>query len=40
MDIQKDYDCKIIYHPGKRNVVADVLSWKESLVLAQTMAFS
>ena len=26
----KDYDCKIMYHPGKANVVADVLSRKES----------
>ncbi|GJZ69279.1 hypothetical protein Tco_0632829 [Tanacetum coccineum] len=24
-----DYDCKICYHPGKVNVVADALSWKE-----------
>nr|GFC86534.1 putative reverse transcriptase domain-containing protein [Tanacetum cinerariifolium] len=24
-----NYDCKICYHPGKANVVADALSWKE-----------
>ena len=24
----KDYDCEIIYHPGKANVVADALSLK------------
>lgn len=24
----KDYDVGINYHPGKANVVADVLSWK------------
>ena len=22
----KDYDCEILYHPGKANVVADALS--------------
>nr|GEV56201.1 hypothetical protein [Tanacetum cinerariifolium] len=26
-----DYDCEIHYHPGKANVVADALSWKERL---------
>jgi hypothetical protein len=25
----KDYDLRINYHPGKANVVADVLSWKK-----------
>ncbi|GKF75488.1 hypothetical protein Tco_0224932, partial [Tanacetum coccineum] len=24
-----DYDCKIRYHPGKENVVADALTRKE-----------
>ena len=28
MELVKDYDCKIIYHPGKANVVIDVLSCK------------
>ncbi|GJW38924.1 hypothetical protein Tco_0064769 [Tanacetum coccineum] len=27
--ILSDYDCKIYYHPGKANVVADALSKKE-----------
>ena len=26
----KDYDCEILYHSGKANVVADVLSRKSS----------
>ena len=33
MELIKDYDCVIDYHPGKANVVADVLSRK----LAQTL---
>ena len=28
LDILKDYDCEILYHPGKANVVADSLSSK------------
>ena len=26
LDVLKDYDCEILYHPGKANVVADALS--------------
>ncbi|KAI3717548.1 hypothetical protein L1987_69245 [Smallanthus sonchifolius] len=26
LELLKDYDCEIIYHPGKANVVADTLS--------------
>ncbi|GKB99571.1 hypothetical protein Tco_0985708, partial [Tanacetum coccineum] len=25
------YDCEIHYHPGKANVVADALIWKEQI---------
>ena len=28
LDVVKDYDCGILYHPGKANVVANVLSFK------------
>ena len=28
MELIKDYDCVIDYHPGKTNIVADALSRK------------
>ena len=28
LDVVKDYDCEILYHPGKANVVANALSRK------------
>ena len=39
MELLKDYDCTIDYHPGKANVVADSLSRKStgSLVYMQTI---
>ena len=30
MELLKDYDCTIDYHPGKANVVADTLSRKST----------
>ncbi|KAJ9535608.1 hypothetical protein OSB04_un001254 [Centaurea solstitialis] len=35
LDVVKDYDCEILYHPGKANVVADALSRKTSNVSLQ-----
>ena len=33
LELMKDYDCKINYHPGKANVVVDVLSKKSTMEL-------
>ena len=34
MELLKDYDCEILYHPGKANVVADALSRRGAYVAA------
>jgi phosphotransferase system HPr-like phosphotransfer protein len=34
LELIKDYDCKINYHRGKDNVVADALSRKSMVELA------
>jgi hypothetical protein len=31
LELLNDYDCEIMYHPGKENVVADAQSRKETL---------
>ena len=33
MELIKDYDIELLYHPGKANVVADVLSRKSMCIL-------
>ena len=38
LELLKDYDCMIQYHPGKANVVADALSRKSSGSLAHISA--
>nr|GEW26474.1 putative reverse transcriptase domain-containing protein [Tanacetum cinerariifolium] len=38
LELLTDYDCKIRYHPGKANVVADALSQKEQIKPLQVKA--
>ena len=35
LELVKDYDCDILYHPGKANVVADALSQKGHRTIVQ-----
>ena len=37
LELVKDYDCDISYHPGKANVVADALSRKVAVMAHLTM---
>ena len=34
MELFKDYDCEILYHPRKANIVVDTLSQKGASVAA------
>jgi ribonuclease HI len=36
LELIKDYDCEIRYHPGKANVVVDALSRKKKLNMLTT----
>jgi len=36
VELIKDYDCVIDYHPGKANIVADTLSRKGTAVVGDT----
>jgi hypothetical protein len=40
LELLKDYNCYILYHLGKANVVADALSRKSQSVISKTPAFS
>ena len=39
LELVKDYDCEILYHPGKANVVADALSRKVEFAPVKVQAF-
>lgn len=41
MELLKDYNCTINYHPGKANIVANVVSRKaiDSLTYVQKLQF-
>ena len=38
LEVVKDYDCEILYHPGKANKVADALSRKSTIALMSIQA--
>ena len=40
MELVKDYDLEVHYHPRKVNVVADALSWKSYAIEVQVMPVS
>ncbi|KAD5802806.1 hypothetical protein E3N88_14166 [Mikania micrantha] len=40
LELLKDYDCEILYHPGKANVVADALSRKTEHSAIQVKSYS
>jgi len=40
VELIKDYDCIIDYHPGKANVVVDALSHKEKVIRSGPMTWN
>ncbi|KAD3066456.1 hypothetical protein E3N88_34336 [Mikania micrantha] len=40
LELLKDYDCEILYHPGKANVVADALSRKTEHSVIRVKSYS
>ena len=40
IELLNDYECEILYHPGKANVVADALSRKETVKLRRVRALT
>ena len=39
MNMVKDYDCEILYHPGKANMIADALNRKVVIVSIMAVFF-
>ena len=39
LELVKDYDCEIFYHPGKMNSIVDALSKKEGARLSKNSIF-
>lgn len=39
LDLVKDYNCEMLYHPGKTNVVADALSRKARHFVLKVKSF-
>lgn len=39
IELMKDYDCVVDYHPGKANVVVDALSRKEKAMVGELVAY-
>ena len=40
LELIKDYNLEVHYHPGKANVVVDALSWKSHLVQEEPLSLN